>query len=155
MIRFQLRCDDGHSFESWFRDNASHDEQVRAGLVNCPVCGSDRVEKAIMAPHVARPTAPGREVAVHEPSEMATGQPIAMPDAADRALRDLVRALRRHVEATTEPVGARFAEEAIAMHHGEIEHRPIRGSATAADVAQLLDEGVSFQPLPFLPDDRN
>jgi hypothetical protein len=155
MIRFQLRCDDGHGFESWFRDNASHDEQVRAGLVNCPVCCSDRVEKAIMAPHVARSASAEREEARHPAPEMATGQDLALPDAADKALRDLVRAMRRHVEATTEPVGARFAEEAIAMHQGEIEHRPIRGSATAAEVRQLLDEGVSFQPLPFLPDDRN
>jgi hypothetical protein len=155
MIRFQLRCDDGHGFESWFRDNASHDEQVRAGLVNCPVCGSGRVEKAIMAPHVARATTAGRDVVPHEASGTATAQPMAVPDAADKALRDLVRAMRRHVEATTEPVGARFAEEAIAMHQGEIDHRPIRGSATAAEVRQLLDEGVSFQPLPFLPDDRN
>ncbi|MCO4055696.1 MAG: DUF1178 family protein [Bosea sp.] len=155
MIRFQLRCDDGHGFESWFRDNASHDEQVRAGLVNCPVCGSDRVEKAIMAPHVARVATPERDGARQEAPHAATGQALAAPDAADKALRDLVRAMRRHVEATTEPVGARFAEEAIAMHHGEIDHRPIRGSATAAEVRQLRDEGVGFQPLPFLPDDRN
>ncbi len=54
MIRFALQCDQGHGFESWFRDNAGYDRQAKAGFVTCPVCGSAKVEKQIMAPSVAR-----------------------------------------------------------------------------------------------------
>ncbi len=54
MIRYALVCDAAHEFDSWFSTSASFEEQVKRGLVACPVCGSLRVERAIMAPNVAR-----------------------------------------------------------------------------------------------------
>jgi hypothetical protein len=72
-----------------------------------------------------------------------------------KALRAFARALRRHVEATTDDVGDRFADEAIRMHHGDIEHRAIRGRAGPDEARMLIEEGVGFMPLPALPEDRN
>jgi hypothetical protein len=157
MIKFSLRCDTGHAFESWFRDNAAFDSQVKRGFVDCPVCGSIKIEKAIMAPHVARTDRPSRAPTVEETPATPAPAPMAATNLTpeDRALRDMVRALRRHVEATADPVGPRFAEEALKMHQGEIAHRPIYGSSTPEDVAMLREEGVEFHPLPILPDDRN
>ena len=54
MIVFDLKCRKDHIFEAWFRDNVTFDEQVEAGVVACPVCGTKKVEKALMAPHVAK-----------------------------------------------------------------------------------------------------
>jgi hypothetical protein len=159
MIRFSLRCSSGHGFESWFPGNAAFEEQAARGLVECPVCGSAHVEKSIMAPHVARtdrkkaggdePSAPVQETAAPAPMPVMTMTP------AEKELRELVRKLCRHVEETADPVGPRFADEALKMHLGEIEHRPIYGSATPDDARMLIEEGVPFQPLPILPDDRN
>lgn len=157
MIRFTLRCDEGHGFESWFRDNASWEEQVKAGLVTCPYCGSDRVEKAIMAPNVARrdrapaPASPADPA----PAPAAAPTPMAALPPEMKAMREMLRAFRRHVEATADNVGDRFAEEARLMHHGEIEHRPIYGQATPEEVSALKEEGVEAHPLPILPDERN
>ena len=53
MIRYALNCDQGHAFESWFANSAAYDKQAKRGLVSCPVCGSAKVEKAIMAPSLA------------------------------------------------------------------------------------------------------
>ena len=47
MIRYTLRCDKSHSFESWFQDSSAYDQQVKRKLVTCPVCGSAEVEKAM------------------------------------------------------------------------------------------------------------
>ena len=52
MIRYSLRCDHGHSFESWFQSSAAYESQEKRKLVNCPVCGSAKVERAIMAPQI-------------------------------------------------------------------------------------------------------
>ena len=52
MIRYSLRCDRDHAFESWFQSSAAYDSQVRRKLVTCPACGSAKVEKAIMAPRI-------------------------------------------------------------------------------------------------------
>jgi hypothetical protein len=102
MIRFALVCDHGHGFESWFRDNAAYADQAGAGLVTCPHCGSAKVEKSIMAPHVARsdkerhagPVAPPATPAA--PADGA-GTAMTMLDPADLAMRALLREFRRHV----------------------------------------------------------
>ena len=52
MIRYSLRCDKDHAFESWFQSSAAYDSQVKRKLVSCPVCGSAKVDKAIMAPRI-------------------------------------------------------------------------------------------------------
>ncbi len=54
MIRFALRCAGDHEFDGWFRSNDDYDKLVAAGGVACPVCGGDKVEKAIMAPSIGR-----------------------------------------------------------------------------------------------------
>lgn len=175
MIRFALRCDDGHGFESWFANNEAFDRQAASGLVNCPVCGSAHVVKAVMAPHVVRSSL--REAADHAGTQdgsaapapgagvqggqativegLATAPEAGPPEMDGKALRAFARALRRHVEATTDDVGDRFADEAIRMHHGDIEHRAIRGRAGPEEARMLIEEGVGFMPLPALPDERN
>lgn len=156
MILFSLRCDHGHGFESWFRDGDSFEAQAKRKLISCPVCGSGEVEKAPMAPAVVRADRGpkrGPETVEEAPAEAPVPAAVLPPEA--KALREMVRALRRHVEANAEAVGPRFAEEARKMHYGEIEHRAIYGSATPDEAQELREEGVAFQPLPILPDERN
>ena len=52
MIRYNLRCERGHAFESWFQSSSAYESQEKRKLVNCPVCGSAKVERAIMAPQI-------------------------------------------------------------------------------------------------------
>ncbi|MBX6323811.1 MAG: DUF1178 family protein, partial [Rhodospirillaceae bacterium] len=54
MILFELQCGRNHSFEAWFRDNATYDAQEKKGEIVCPVCGDTRVRKAPMAPRIGR-----------------------------------------------------------------------------------------------------
>ncbi len=54
MIRYSLVCERQHEFESWFASSAAFDKQARRGLVACPMCGSTKVEKALMTPRLAR-----------------------------------------------------------------------------------------------------
>ena len=110
MIVFNLKCRRDHHFEAWFRDNVTFDEQVAAGVVDCPVCGSKKVEKALMAPHVAKG---GRaEEAVRDTAKVAQ---------AKKALTEL----RRQVEENCDYVGPTFAEEARKIHYGESDERSI------------------------------
>lgn len=165
MIRYSLGCDQGHAFDSWFRDSAGYDTQVAGGLVACPVCGSTMVAKAIMAPFLApagqtasaavAPAAVKREESAPAPSASEAPAPVVLASDKDREMRAMLRAMRRFVEATSDDVGRRFPEEARRMHTGEIEHRAIRGEANGEEVRALLDEGVEVHPLPTLPDERN
>ena len=53
MIRYSLRCDQGHDFDGWFRSSDGFETLRAAGQVSCAICGSAKVEKALMAPRVA------------------------------------------------------------------------------------------------------
>jgi hypothetical protein len=158
MIRYTLRCDKDHSFESWFQSSSAYDSQVKRKLVSCPVCGSAKVEKAIMAPRIV--SKKGRDkapVPVEASAEAATpaaeSTPLMM--AQERELRAKIKELRDHIVKNADNVGERFPNEARKMHYGDIEHRPIYGEASPDEARALIDEGVEVSPLPVLPDDRN
>lgn len=167
MIRYALICHNAHEFESWFASSAGFEEQAKRGFVDCPVCGSIRVERAIMAPNVARSDRGARMIeAVAEPaSEGATPgpsspsapapAPVALMGEKEIAFRQMLAALHAHVAENAENVGKAFAEEALKIHHGESDSRPIYGEATPEDADMLQEEGVAFMPLPRLPGARN
>jgi len=150
MIRYSLRCEAGHAFESWFQDSSAFDRQVKRKLVACPVCDSIKVEKAIMAPQIARKRGDKR---APQPNDNAAPTPMLMSP--ENELRAKLRELRDFVKSNAEDVGQRFPTEARKMHYGEIKHRPIYGEATPDDAKSLVEEGVDVMPLPVLPEDRN
>ena len=170
MIRYTLNCAKGHDFESWFQNSGAFDKQKKRGLVTCPVCGSAKVEKAIMAPRLARadavaaeppqppsPAAPTPPNALPGPmAPVASGKAaVAMMSPQERELRQKLKELRDHVTKHANYVGAQFPEEARKMHYGEIEHRSIYGEASPDDAKALHEEGIEFHPLPILPDEFN
>ena len=81
MIRYNLRCERGHVFESWFQSSQAYETQEKRKLVNCPSCGSAKVERAIMAPQIV--SKKGRERVVPLPA--ATPE-IAAPTSASTPL---------------------------------------------------------------------
>ncbi len=170
MIRYTLHCAKGHYFESWFANSAAFDKQKKRGLVTCPMCGSAKVDKAIMAPRLGRadaakieppqlpapsaPTPPNATVG-SMPAVAPGKTPVAMMSPQERELRQKLKELRDHVTKHASYVGARFPEEARKMHYGEVEHRSIYGEASPEDAKELNEEGIEFHPLPILPDEYN
>ena len=165
MIHYNLRCKKGHAFESWFQSSSAYEQQERRKLVNCPVCGSTDVERAIMAPQIVskkgRDSAPSRSLP--EPASAPTpAAEVTAPSAStpllmaqERELRAKLKELRDHIVKNADNVGEKFPNEARKMHYGEIEHRPIYGEASPEEAKSLIDEGVEVSPLPVLPEDRN
>ena len=158
MIRYNLRCDQGHAFESWFQNSGAYESQEKRKLVSCPACGSTKVERAIMAPSIARkdkgaPIEAPVETPTPAPAEAPT--PVAMISPREREFRKKLKELRDHLTSNADNVGERFPNEARKMHYGDIEHRPIYGEASPEEARSLIDEGVEVSPLPVLPEDRN
>ena len=158
MIRYSLICAQGHEFESWFASSTAYDKQAKRGLIDCPLCGSSKVEKAIMAPRLARKDKSTSIVAPAEESAPAPAQvptPVAMISPQEKEFRAKLKELRDHLTANADNVGKKFPEVARKMHYGETEHRSIYGEATPQDAKELHEEGIEFHPLPVLPDERN
>ena len=143
MIIFDLKCGSGgHVFEAWFGSSEDWESQKARGLVSCPLCGAGEVEKAVMAPNVA-PKGNRMPAATRAP-ELFSGAPERV-----KAMLAAAAAIQRKMLENSESVGARFAEEARAIHLGEAEARAIHGHATRAEAESLIDEGVPVAPLPF------
>jgi hypothetical protein len=168
MIRYTLNCEHGHAFESWFQNSAAYDKQAKRALVTCPVCGSAKVEKAIMAPRLSRaeaaepaeappipPSIPPALPAPAVPSPAPGKTPVAIMSPQERELRKKLKELREHVTRNADYVGHRFPEQARKIHYGEIEHRSIYGEASPDEAKALHEEGIEFHPLPILPDEFN
>lgn len=163
MIRYSLVCDRKHDFEIWFKNSADYDKQVKRDLVSCPVCGSTKVEKALMAPSLGagakkkRPAAPRPIEAPAAPESTPPEQTsaVAMVSPQEKEFRAKLKELRDHLIKNADNVGKKFPEEARKMHYGEAEHRSIYGEASAEDAKEMREEGIEFHPLPILPDERN
>ncbi len=130
MIRYTIKCDKDHRFDSWFKSAEAFDTLRAAGMVTCTECGSATVEKTLMAPSVRTDV----QRAISEPA-----------DEREKAIADM----KKQVEDNSEYVGVSFAKEARAIHLGEKPARSIYGEAKIEDAKSLLEDGVPVMPLPF------
>jgi hypothetical protein len=147
MIRYALSCARGHQFEAWFGSGADYERAAAAGENSCPFCGSTSVEKAPMAPAIG-----GKSRQVATANEKVT---LAAPDPRQAAFREALKDFRRKLTENADYVGERFAEEARKIHYNEVEPHGIYGEATVEEAERLAEEGVTFQPMPPLPEDHN
>jgi len=143
MIRYSLKCENGHSFESWFKSAEAYDTLRASGMVACPTCQSQSIEKTLMAPQVSPARNKAAVPAKPEGQVMASGP--------DPKLADAIEKIRDHVETNSEYVGDKFAEQARAMHEGDAPERSIYGEVPREEAKKLIDDGVPALPLPFIP----
>lgn len=128
MIHYALICADCEAeFEAWFAGSEAFDALAEAGQLECSHCQSSRVAKQIMAPSVARTKSQDR----------------SGPKPAD-----IIAAARNHIAETHDYVGDNFPNEARAMHYGEIDDRPVWGTATADEAKSMAQEGIGAVALP-------
>ncbi|MEO9650589.1 MAG: DUF1178 family protein [Roseobacter sp.] len=136
MIKYALKCQDGHQSESWFQSASAFDLLQKSGHLTCAICGSNRVEKAIMTPRVSTTSEKPEPVHLTEPQSDT-----------EKALTKM----RKHVEENADYVGERFADEARSMYLGTSPERAVYGEANPSEAKALIDDGIPVLPLPFLP----
>lgn len=154
-----LQCSQQHSFEGWFSSEDDFQSQLVRGLVECPLCGEKTIAKMPSAPRLnfgalraaVAPTTPLDECASgnsHPGTDLVTvAQEHSQPGPTPAQQAAFLQAVR-HVINTTEDVGDRFANQARAMHYGDIETRGIRGQATHREARDLIEEGIDVMALP-------
>jgi hypothetical protein len=156
MIHYALRCHDEHAFDGWFKDSATFEKMAARGLVDCPTCGSTRVERALMAPAIgAGAKGKGRaqaKPAPAQPAPAAAAAPVAKAAAGPMPAQmvAMLQKLRSEIERNCDYVGPRFAEEARRIHEGEAEPRGIYGEATPEEAEALKDDGIGFETIPWV-----
>ena len=150
MILYQLQCEHEHEFEAWFKDSRAFEKQAKRNLLSCPECGSEKVNKALMAPRIGK--SQQKVTPARERNNLSSDVKLT-PEA--RELREKLKDLRKEVEKNCDYVGDNFAEEARKIHYGEANPKNIYGEASLEDAKELADEGVEFTPIPWLPKDNS
>tara|TARA_B100000965_G_scaffold326274_1_gene288759 strand:+ start:366 stop:791 length:426 start_codon:yes stop_codon:yes gene_type:complete len=136
MINYTLKCDQNHTFDSWFKSAEAFEMLVKKSMVVCSECGSTKITKAIMAPSVS--TSRKKDKKTQELEKKSK-------------IKNDILELKKKIEANSEYVGNNFANEARSMYLGETPERSIYGEAKADDAKKLIDDGIPVMPLPFLP----
>jgi hypothetical protein len=135
MIKYSLKCARGHEFEAWFQSSEAYEKLAKRHQLSCNECGSDRVEKALMAPRITTTKT------LETPHALAANNEMLAKRA---ALADL----RAKLLAGSEDVGTNFAQEARRMQDDDAPTRAIHGQATLNEVKSLLEDGIPVHPLP-------
>jgi hypothetical protein len=132
---FNLNCDQMHAFEGWFASGEAFESQLAGGQLQCPVCGSTSIAKALSAPRL--------NLGAEPPQRQVTAMPT------QEQMQALFLKMAREIVANTEDVGERFAEEARRIHYKEAPERGIRGVTSRDEADALEEEGIKVVPMPF------
>ena len=133
MIVFNLRCKScSHMFEAWFSDSQEYMKQLRKKLVLCPSCNSTSVTKSLMTPGVSKKS--NTKISKQK-----------------KTMINNINKYKEIIEKNFDYVGDDFTEEAKKIKYGEIDERPIYGEANLEQTRELIEEEISFTPLPWVP----
>ena len=141
MIRYDLVCENGHFFESWFKDSKSYQKQLEANEIACPKCNNSNISKSLMAPGI--------------PKKKNTTNGNVIANSSSSSINNAIRKIRDEIKKNSEYVGDQFPEEARKIHYNEAEVRSIYGKASKKEITELVDEGIDIIQIPEIPDDKN
>jgi len=135
VIIYDVKCENGHKFEGWFKDRQAWIEQNAQRLICCPVCNSSNLEIAPSSISIM-----GKDSTMVDKNNEKN---ISLSP--DQALQWL----NKFIENNFEDVGNKFAEVALKIHYGDEEKRNIKGTTTPQEETTLKEEGVSFIKIPL------
>jgi len=133
VIIYDVKCENGHKFEGWFKDRQAWIEQNTQRLICCPFCNSSNVE-----------IAPSSITIMGKDSKAADKK-----NTKDISPGQDLQWLHQYIGKNFEDVGNKFAEVALKIHYGDEEKRNIKGTSTPQEEANLIEEGVSFIKIPL------
>ena len=151
MISFSLICKNNHEFEGWFRTSEDYELQLKKGLISCPSCNNNIIQKALMAPAVKSSKKLNNNFIDNKNVNSNNLENKAV--IGDNDLRMALRNIRTYVEKNCDNVGDDFANEARLISKGKKKARGIYGKVDNKEAEKLLDEGIEINAVPWIKDD--
>ena len=133
MIKYNLTCDCGVAYDSWFYNSFEYDRLKKKKLLTCPACNSTLIKKSIMSPNL--PNKANKKI---------------KQDKFEKKLKDQLIQLRNYVEKNCKYVGDKFTQEARSIHYDKKTSKGIYGRATPEQAAELLEEGIEIASIPWI-----
>jgi len=132
MIKYNLICECGKTFESWFSSSDEHDILRKKKLINCIYCDSTSVRKSVMSPNLfskANKTSKNTNL--------------------EKKIKKQLLELRSYIEKNCKNVGNNFPREARSIYYDKKISKGIYGKATPEETAELLEEGIDVATIPW------
>ena len=136
MIKYHLKCKCGIKFESWFSSSEEYDRLDKKNMLSCQCGKSNKIYKQLMSPQISSK----KELINHKSKQ----------EAFYKTVNKKLRELRNYVEKNAEYVGDNFISEARSIHYDKKNIRNIYGKATPEQTAELLDEGIDVNTIPWI-----
>jgi len=135
MIKYNLTCKCGNSFESWFASSTEFDSLLKNKMVKCTYCNSSSVKKTLMAPSLTRKS----------------NQILKKSDLQKDIKKELVN-FKKYIEKNCVNVGEKFPQEARSIHYDKKTTKGIYGKATPKETKELMEEGIDVCTVPWVDD---
>ena len=133
MIKYNLICKCGETFESWFSSSYEFDSLLKKKLVKCISCESSFVKKSVMAPNL-----PSKSNKVYKKTKL------------EKNVKKQLINIRRYIEKNCKYVGENFSQEARNIHYDKKTSQGIYGKATPEETSELLEEGIEVATIPWV-----
>ena len=140
MIKYNLKCNNNHEFESWFSDSEEFNKLNKKKLLECIYCASNKIQKSIMAPMVSG-------TKLNQDSSNLLDQKLFDEK------KELIK-LRKHIEKNFEFVGDKLSEKVRAIYYDKESKKSIYGTATKEERKELADEGINLLSIPWVTKDN-
>ncbi len=131
MIKYNLACECGNSFESWFSSSSEFDSLLKKKMIKCIYCESSSVKKTLMAPRLTRKS-----------------NQILKKTKLEKNIKKQLRNFKKYIEKNCENVGEKFSQEARSIHYDKKTSKGIYGKATPEETSELIEEGIDVCTVP-------
>jgi len=138
MIKYNLICKCGNTFESWFSSSSEFDFLCKKKLMKCIYCESSSVKKTVMAPNLS-----SKSNKVFKKTKL------------EKNIKKQLLDFRKYIEKNCKNVGENFTREARSIHYDKKTSQSIYGKATAEEATELLEEGIEVTTIPWVDKSEN
>ena len=158
MIKYKLKCrskicSDEKEFDGWFKSIEAYEKQKLQRLINCPICGSDKVEKLLTAPSLQ--TNKNKDSDVKDKQfQNSKNNETFLGNVDPGSMSTLLRTLKKEVQKNSTFVGNEFVSQVRSMKEGKIKEKPIHGHGSNKEIKELRDEGIEVVNIPWISDDH-
>ena len=140
MIKFNLTCECGSTFERWFSSSDEYSSLLKKKLINCIYCNSIKVKKSIMAPNLASKSNKNTDKNNYQFKK--------------NIKKELIK-IRKYIEKNCKNVGDNFVQEARNIHYDNKNSAGIYGKATPEETSELEEEGIEVATIPWVEKSEN
>ena len=157
MIKYKLKCKSSYcvnekEFDGWFQNIEVYEKQKNQGLINCPICGSDKVVKSLTAPSLKINKA--KEDFKNLNNKNSDIEDVIVANDNSNNISTLLRTIKKEIQKNSTFVGDKFVSQVRSMKEGKIREKPIHGHGTDKEIQELQDEGIDVVNIPWISDDH-